>query len=454
MLKSDIKRTNAPGEGLINTASKSSEDNSLRQEAEEFLESKHPAPISNRAELSSEPLSLTDAETQKLIYELEVHQVELEMQNHELQISKRRIEASAEKYAELYDFSPSGYYTLSRDGEILELNLYGAHLLGKERVKLNMSRLGFFISEESKSDFDRFMTTLFATNTKASCDISLCSQNGSSPLIVHLTGIVAKGSEQCLITAVDITELKLAEEEINRKNRELQRVNAEKDKFFSIIAHDLRSPFNGFLGLTELMAEGASEMTLDEIQKIATMMKNSAINLNLLLGNLLEWSRMARGLISFHPETWLLRTGINNSLVAIQEAARTKMIRIDLVIPEEMVVYADKNMLESLFRNLVSNSVKFTPTGGSITISAKSTEKNRIEVSVKDLGIGMDQQMIDNLFNLDVNTDRKGTNGELSSGLGLQICRDIALKHGSRLLIESEVGRGSTFCFTLQSHQI
>ena len=380
-----------------------------------------------------------------------MHQVELEMQNNELQVAKKKIEVSAEKYAQLYDFSPAGYFTLSRDGEILELNLYGSQLLGKERSKLRKSRFGLFVSEEFKSEFNSFIAELFTTNSKISCDISLCPQDGSSSIVVHLTGIVTRGSEQCLITAIDITEHVQAEEEITQKNRELQRLNAEKDKFFSIIAHDLRSPFNGFLGLTELMAEGLSEMTHEEIQKIASMMKNSARNLNLLLGNLLEWSRMERGLIPFSPEICFLRPRVDESLNAILETAKAKNIGINIEIPEGMTVYADKYMLGSLFHNLVFNSVKFTQAGGMVTVSAKPLTNSWVEISIKDSGIGMDQKMIDNLFNLDINTNRKGTNGELSSGLGLHICRDIVEKHGGNLWVKSEVERGSIFYCTLPS---
>jgi len=252
-----------------------------------------------------------------------------------------------------------------------------------------------------------------------------------------------------LVSFFDITERKRAEEEIQQKNTELQKINAEKDKFFSIIAHDLRSPFNGFLGLTEMMAESLQRMTLEEIQSMAIAMRNSAANLFRLLGNLLEWSRMQRGLTTFCPAMFLLMSKISESTVLTIEVANKKEISVSFDIPENIEVFADIEMVSAIMRNLLTNAVKFTPKGGSILVSAKSGPDNLVEISVKDTGIGMNQHMIDNLFRLDVNTNRKGTDGEASTGLGLVISKDFVEKNGGQLWVESEEGIGSTFRFTL-----
>ncbi len=249
--------------------------------------------------------------------------------------------------------------------------------------------------------------------------------------------------------SMNIDERKKAEAEIQLKNEELLRINSEKDKFFSIIAHDLRSPFNGFLGLTEIMAEEITTMTMAEIQKYAIVMRTSATNLYSLLGNLLEWSRMQRGLSTFAPKSFLLMQKILESMVYVLESAVKKEISISYDIPENLEVYADKNMVGGIIRNLVSNAVKFTPKGGNITISAKSVHGNLIEISIKDSGIGMNTNMVDHLFRLDINTSRTGTEGEHSTGLGLILCKDFVEKHGGKLWVESEVEKGSTFRFTL-----
>jgi len=248
---------------------------------------------------------------------------------------------------------------------------------------------------------------------------------------------------------VDITEQIHDEEEIKKQNEKLQELNTTKDKFFSIIAHDLRNPFNSFLGLTQIMAEELPSLTMAQIQEIAVNMSKSANNLYRLLENLLHWSSMQQGVIPFDPESVRLLTVVDESITMILESARVKGIEINHHIPDDLVVFADTNLLQTIIRNLVSNAVKFTLKRGKVSISAKATTESNIEISVQDSGIGMSQALLDDLFKLDVKTSRKGTNGEPSTGLGLLLCKEFIEKHGGQIWAESEVGKGSTFHFTL-----
>jgi PAS domain S-box-containing protein len=252
----------------------------------------------------------------------------------------------------------------------------------------------------------------------------------------------------------DITARKKVETELNLKNEELLRTISEKDKFFSIIAHDLRNPFNSFLGLTQIMAEELPTLTLEQIQKIAFTMRKSAFNLYDLLENLLEWSVLQRGLTTFEPVTLALKPIISEGLPLVLETAQHKGITIKYDIHDDLEVFADKKMLETLLRNLVSNAVKFTNKGGEITISAKKSANELVEISVRDNGIGINQEMIANLFRLDKNTNRKGTEKEPSTGLGLIICKDFIEKHGGNLWVESAEGVGSKFSFTLPKYKL
>ncbi|HAQ18875.1 MAG TPA: hypothetical protein DCR40_06520, partial [Prolixibacteraceae bacterium] len=236
--------------------------------------------------------------------------------------------------------------------------------------------------------------------------------------IIH-TGMMFEGKKAILEIFINITERKLAEQEIKLKNEELQKLNAEKDKFFSIIAHDLRSPFSSFLGLTEIMAEELSSLTMAQIQELAISMKNSANNLYRLLNNLLEWSQIQKGEIPFKPEFVQLNGLVDESIEMVLESAKTKEIEIVNYIPAGLEVFADNNMLHTMIRNLVSNAVKFTPKGGTVIVSAKPTDNKNVEITIQDTGIGMNQEMVGNLFRIDVNTNRKGTEGEPSTGLGL-----------------------------------
>ncbi|MHC1776883.1 MAG: PAS domain S-box protein [Lentimicrobium sp.] len=253
-----------------------------------------------------------------------------------------------------------------------------------------------------------------------------------------------------LVMINDITSYKQAESEIRNKNRELENLNAEKDKFFSIIAHDLRSPFNSFLGLTEIMAEELYTMRLDEIQRIATDLKNSANNLYHLLENLLEWSMVKRGVKPFNPKPIHLRKLITENLLSVAELVRRKSIKLVVDVPESLSLSADENMLGTIVRNLLSNAVKFTPKGGRISVRVNEPDNLTIELIIEDSGIGMDEKMKNTLFDLAGHNNRSGTEGELSTGLGLLLCREFVEKHKGNIRVESEPDKGSTFIISLK----
>jgi signal transduction histidine kinase/tetratricopeptide (TPR) repeat protein len=231
---------------------------------------------------------------------------------------------------------------------------------------------------------------------------------------------------------------------LNDKNKIISTINSQKDKFFSIIAHDLRDPFNGFLGLSELLAEDLDNMTKEEIQFAAVNMKSSATNLFQLLENLLEWSRMEQGLIPFAPQENSIVSIVTECMTTIQAAANNKNISVNIEISEKTTVFADSNSIHSVIRNLVSNAVKFTHEGGTIHIQAKEEDK-KTTISITDTGIGMSRKMVENLFRLDVQTNRNGTNNEPSTGLGLILCKEFVEKHGGEIWVESEEGKGTTF---------
>jgi signal transduction histidine kinase len=240
-------------------------------------------------------------------------------------------------------------------------------------------------------------------------------------------------------------ELRMSEEEVKRKNEALEKTNSEKDKYFSIIAHDLRGPFNSLLGLTKIMTEDLQTMTMEEIEQIAANLRKSANNLYNLLENLLQWSRVQRGIIRYVPEAFLVSSGISESLNIVLDSAVKKGIAVSIDIQDDLKIFADRHMFETVIRNLTFNAVKFTPKGGHIAVMAKKTGNEMIEVSIRDSGIGMSEQYISKLFLLSEQTNRPGTDGEPSTGLGLIICKDFIEKHGGQILVESEVGKGSTF---------
>lgn len=236
---------------------------------------------------------------------------------------------------------------------------------------------------------------------------------------------------------------------IRKLSKELQELNASKDKFFSIIAHDLKSPFSGFLGFTQMMSVELKSMTMEQIQKYLVMMGESASNLYRLLENLLQWARLQRGLIEINLEKIRLFQMIEEILILITMQITNKNIYITVDVSEDIEVFADINIIQTVIRNILSNAVKFTQRNGKIVILAKQMENDFVELSISDSGIGMNQNLLNNLFRIDVNTGRKGTENEPSTGLGLILCKDLIEKQGGKLWVESKEGFGSTFYFTI-----
>jgi signal transduction histidine kinase len=235
-------------------------------------------------------------------------------------------------------------------------------------------------------------------------------------------------------------------------NSELQMLNASKDKFFAIIAHDLRGPMGAFMGFSQILAEEYRSMSPDEIKDIAGTMAESSNNLFRLLENLLEWSKMQRGLIDFNPEQFQLLPNVIESVGLITDPARKKSIEIVFNIPENIMVFADKHMFDTVIRNLVSNAIKFTPRGGKIDVSAAVSIESSVEIKIKDSGIGIPDELLGKLFKLNEKTSRSGTDGEPSTGLGLLLCKEFVEKHGGKLIVESQSGFGSIFKFVIPKH--
>ncbi|MHC1690232.1 MAG: PAS domain-containing sensor histidine kinase [Bacteroidales bacterium] len=250
----------------------------------------------------------------------------------------------------------------------------------------------------------------------------------------------------------DITQRKLAEDEIKLKNEQLLLSQEDREKMFSIIVHDLKTPFNSFLGMTQLLSEELHSFTQEEIKEMAASMKTSAESLYALLENLLLWARSKRGMIPFNPALIELLPVVREGAEMMEEPAKNKNITIEIDINENIAVLADNNILQTIIRNLVSNAVKFTLPGGRVILKAKSKDNSSVEVSVEDTGIGMSHEIMDNLFKPGSRTGRKGTEGESSSGLGLIVCNDFVKMLGGKLEIESEQGKGSRFFFSLPSH--
>lgn len=252
----------------------------------------------------------------------------------------------------------------------------------------------------------------------------------------------------------NIHQRKMAEIEIQEKNKQLVLINAEKDRFFSIIAHDLRSPFASIVNLSELMSNENLVLSIEEFRTFSkSLYKTSSATYN-LLENLLEWSMLQRGVTLYKPELLKLDEFFDNCDEVLIELAYKKSINLHIPENSPLTVFADLNMLRTIIRNLVSNSIKFTPKGGSVRVNVTPLNNGGTLFEVKDSGIGMEPEIRDNLFKIDKNVSRPGTNGEPSTGLGLILCKEFIEKHHGTIWAESTVNQGSSFFFTLPKNQV
>ena len=244
------------------------------------------------------------------------------------------------------------------------------------------------------------------------------------------------------------TKLQALNQQLQETNERLEKANSSKDMLFSVLAHDLRSPFAGMLGLTDLVLGNFEQYDKTNMKKVLKSLQTTSKNVHVLLNNLLEWSRLERGLLECQPKTLLISTIVKQNMRLVDVVARQKQITLRNRIPEQLTGYGDEHMTNTILRNLITNAVKYTEAGGFVEISGQSYPQ-KIEITVTDNGIGMDETALANLFQLDLRKSRPGTQGEKGSGLGLILCKEFVKKNRGELNVESAAGQGSTFRFSL-----
>jgi PAS domain S-box-containing protein len=253
---------------------------------------------------------------------------------------------------------------------------------------------------------------------------------------------------QILGVSRDIQKRKEVELQLEQYTKELRELNATKDKFFSIIAHDLRNPSSALLSLSELLTDNIRRGDNDRALQMAQLVQESSLNIFELLNNLLKWANLQRDTVTFTPEKFDLQSLIFKEMFNLKNVAEQKSISIDIQIAANQFALVDENMFRATIRNLVTNAIKFTPSGGKITISGKQEGKKLI-VSVSDTGIGMNPDDMEKLFQFEKGFTRPGTNHEKGTGLGLILCKEFVQKHGGTIWVESKPGNGTTFFFDL-----
>lgn len=274
---------------------------------------------------------------------------------------------------------------------------------------------------------------------------------------LYLSFIIFVGTLALLAICILLFFLIRNYQTIREKNRELEAARASleesnlaKDKFFSVIAHDLRNPFHGLVGLSQVLVEDYEVMDKEKIKRFHNLVYQSAKQGYQLVLNLLEWTRTQTGRMTFAPEKLDISRIITDNIRLAQSIAASKNIKIVNQTEPGLLVEADYNMIHTVFRNLLSNAIKFSHTGGEIVVNSKHDDKH-IRIDIRDNGIGMDQKTLDNLFKIDISQSSTGTQGETGTGLGLILCREFVSRHKGDITVKSEKGKGAVFSVSLPS---
>ncbi|MBI2417196.1 MAG: PAS domain S-box protein [Ignavibacteriales bacterium] len=247
----------------------------------------------------------------------------------------------------------------------------------------------------------------------------------------------------------DISLQKKAEEERALSAQNLQKLNETKDKFISIISHDLRTPFSSILGFTDLLLN-EDDLTPEEARQYIQYIQESSHNMLSLVNSLLDWTRIQTGRVPFEPKHVNLREFVNSVFGGLHGVAMKKDVDLLNEVAEDTVLFIDQSLTMQVFNNLLSNALKFTPGGGAITIAARQSAQPRfMEILVSDTGMGIKKENMNKIFNVDAKFTTEGTSGEKGTGLGLSLVKEIVEKHGGSISVESEYGMGTTFRFTL-----
>ena len=437
-------------------------------------------------------------EAQRLLHELEVHQIELEMQNAELSQARNDVEAALERYTDLYDVAPVGYFTLDRQGTIHSVNLTGSGLLGIERSRLNGRRFDNFVAETSRCAFSALLETVFGGLTKESCEVTLLNEG-----LVQIEALVTTSGQECHLVLIDITERKLveaallAEQEAAktlRKEKEaaeealrqekwaaetlgneklaaealrierdagkalrLEKEAAEataraKSQFLANMSHELRTPMTGILGMLQLaLQEGIAPVP----RRYLETTQNSAKCLLRILNDILDMAKIDAGRLRIEQQPFSLARCIAEAADLFSPELQRKGLDFAVFVPDGVPdrVLVDQVRLRQILINLIGNAVRFTEKGKVVvrlTVGrSTSIGPREFTFSVTDTGIGIPEDKKALLFRAFSQADVSHSRSFGGAGLGLAISKELVELMGGVISFESEDGAGSTFSFTI-----
>jgi PAS domain S-box-containing protein len=394
------------------------------------------------------------------IFPVEITFGDFDYANHPMRIAavrditerKRAEEAlrqSEERFSKAFYTSPVGIIisTLA-EGRILDVNPAYCQMTGYTRTELigkTSLDLNLWIDPGDRA---RLVTMLRQDGSVRNVEIQIRTHTGRIRLVQNSIEPIELEDRACLFSwAIDITDRKRAEEALRESEQQLRDLNAQKDKFFSILAHDLRNPLVGFLSFADLLENNFDCMDAEERRTLIQHFRTSSETLFALLENLLTWARLQQGQVDYVPMPFSFDHLAARAVILLTPNAEQKQITLMNMTPP-IEITASVAMTDTVVRNLIGNALKFTPPGGTVTITA-TQEGHEIRVSVTDTGIGIPPDKLTQLFRIDGKTQRDGTNGERGTGLGLVLCKEFVEKQGGKIWAESEEGHGTRIMFTL-----
>ncbi len=371
--------------------------------------------------------------------------------------AEAELKKSENRFHAVFDQAPLGIALAeSPTGEFVQINPKFCEILGYNEEEIIGKRfLDVTHSEDVKLSLEQWQILLEGKKKPISFEKRYIAKDGNTVWTnIRLVPLLETGTESNyhLLILLDITESKTASETLKKYMLELENLNKTKDKFFGIIAHDLRNPFGGILGITAILDSKMKEEQMNEsmtlYRKYIQIVHTAAQSAYRLLENLLQWARAQTGEISVRQKNLSLIDLVNLTIPLVSGNAFKKNITIEKDLVGNEIVYADESLVATILRNLLTNAIKFTPNNGKVILSTVRKE-NFLEISISDTGSGMDTNDLGNIFRIDSHFSQPGTENEIGSGLGLILCKEFAEKNGGEIWVKSQPGIGSTFTFSL-----
>ena len=369
-------------------------------------------------------------------------------------LTEERFNQKEERYKSLIDDLPEGII-ISRDNKCVFLNSAARKLLeGKSRQQIDGKDILSVIHPSYKSSFIKKIQGLNLALPTVLFEQKMLRLDGSEfTASITLSQIIFQDLPATQIIISDITERIKAYRRLKENETRLKELIATKDKFFSIIAHDLRNPFNSILGIVDLLQSKYNDLNDQEKKHYLNLIEVNTSSTLLFLNDLLDWSKVQTGKISFQPSDNLLLNILKDIEEAFSSFLTLKQISITYLFPENLIIRGDRNMLKTVFQNLIHNAIKYSNKGGNIEVIAE-LRNDDIEIIISDNGIGMSEETKNKLFRIDQQNSIAGTANESGSGLGLILCKDFIEIHRGKIRVESELLKGSKFIFTIPNQNL